>query len=230
VGSHRVAGERAAPFARLLATPGVEEVFVPRGRFGFMAFHGGALEEITDVIAGAAAAAADASYYGVHQPADLQWHIPSSEIDPAASPALAAFLEQVDHVVTVHGYGRAGLWSTLLLGGRNRELAAHVGHHLRRHLPVYEVETDLAAIPAELRGLHPRNPVNLVRGGGTQLELPPRVRGTTPMFWDWEGPELNPHTQAVVDALAEAARSWMPLDEGSGREALDHPGGSAAVA
>ncbi len=196
------------PFARLLAHPGVEELVETRGRFGFMAFHGGSLEEVTDVIARAAAAAADASYYGVHQPPDLQWHLPSTAIDPAASPALTSFLDHVDHVVTVHGYGRAGLWASLLLGGQNRELARHVGGHLRRRLPVYEVVTDLEAIPPELRGLHPRNPVNLARGGGTQLELPPRVRGTSPLFWDWEGPGLNPHTQALVDALADAARSW----------------------
>jgi phage replication-related protein YjqB (UPF0714/DUF867 family) len=70
------------------------------------------------------------------------------------------------------------------------------------------VVTDLQDIPPELRGLHPRNPVNLVRRGGAQLELPPRVRGTSPLFWDWEGPGLNPHTQAVVDALVATAASW----------------------
>jgi phage replication-related protein YjqB (UPF0714/DUF867 family) len=195
-------------FSDLLAHPGVEEVVEQRGRFGFMAFHGGSLEEVTDVIARAAAESAGASYYGVHQPADLQWHIPSSEIDPAASPALAGFLAHVEHVVTVHGYGRAGFWATLLVGGGNRRLAEHVGRHVRQRLPVYEVVTELDAIPVELRGLHPRNPVNLVRGGGAQLELPPRVRGTSPLFWDWEGPGLNPHTQALVDALAEAAIAW----------------------
>ena len=42
-------------FADLLATPGVEEVCELRSRFGFMAYHGGALEEMTDVIASAAA-------------------------------------------------------------------------------------------------------------------------------------------------------------------------------
>ena len=89
-----------------------------------MAFHGGSLEEVTDVIGRAAAEAAGASYYGVHQPPDLQWHIPSTEIDPAASPALAGFLDHVDHVVTVHGYGRAGFWASLLLGGRNRGAGA----------------------------------------------------------------------------------------------------------
>ena len=38
-------------FAELLAMPGVEEQLELRSRFGFMAYHGGALEEMTDVIA-----------------------------------------------------------------------------------------------------------------------------------------------------------------------------------
>jgi phage replication-related protein YjqB (UPF0714/DUF867 family) len=195
-------------FAELLAHPGVEEVAEQRGRFGFMAFHGGSLEEMTDVIARAAAELAGASYYGVHQPADLSHHIPSAEIDPRTSPALARFLDHVDHVVSVHGYGRNGLWTALLVGGRDRALADHVARHLRDELPAYDVVTELDAIPLELRGLHARNPVNLVRGGGVQLELPPRVRGTSPLFWDWEGPGLNPHTQALVVGLAAAARTW----------------------
>ena len=70
-------------FAELLAQPGVAEVSTLRGRFGFMAYHGGSLEEATDVIASAAAEASGASYYGVHQPADLQWHIPSILIETA---------------------------------------------------------------------------------------------------------------------------------------------------
>ena len=121
----------SAEFAELLATPGVEEVIEQRGRFGFMAFHGGSLEEMTDIIARAAAEQAGASYYGVHQPKDLQWHLPSTAIDPAVSPALARFLDHVDVVVTIHGFGREGYWATLLLGGQNRELADHVGGHLR---------------------------------------------------------------------------------------------------
>jgi phage replication-related protein YjqB (UPF0714/DUF867 family) len=195
-------------FADLLVYPGVEEVTELRGRFGFMAFHGGSLEEVTDVIARTAAHGAGASYYGVHHPADLQWHIPSAEVDPTASPALASFLDHVDHVITVHGYGREGMWTSLLVGGRNRQLADHLGGHLRRHLPAYDVVTELDAIPLELRGVHLQNPVNMVRGGGAQLELPPRVRGTSPLFWDWEGPGLNPHTQALVDALVAAATAW----------------------
>jgi len=195
-------------FAELLAQPGVEEVSVLRSRFGFMAYHGGSLEEATDVIASAAAEAAGASYYGVHQPTDLQWHIPSILIEPASSPALAAFLDHVDQVITVHGYGRDGYWATLLVGGGHRPLAEHLAGHLRHRLPAYDVVTDLGTIPLELRGLHPRNPVNLARGGGVQLELPPRVRGTSPLFWDWEGPGLNPHTQALVDALVDTVGSW----------------------
>ena len=43
------------PFADLLTAPGVEEVAELRGPLGFMAYHGGALEAMTDVIAAAAA-------------------------------------------------------------------------------------------------------------------------------------------------------------------------------
>ena len=194
-------------FAELLAAPGVEEVVELRSAFGFMAFHGGELEVMTDVIARAAADASGASYYGVHHPADVA-HLPSHSVDPEHSPTLAAFLAHVDVVITVHGYGRVGHWATLLVGGGNRELAGHLGDHLRRRLPAYDVRTDLEAIPRELRGLHPDNPVNRATGGGAQLELPPRVRGSSPLWWDWEGPGPTPHTQALIDALADAARSW----------------------
>ena len=80
---HATAGRRVSePFAELLATPGVEEVCELRGRFGFMAYHGGHLEEMTDVIARAAAERSGASYYGVHQPKGLDWHIPSIKVSP----------------------------------------------------------------------------------------------------------------------------------------------------
>jgi phage replication-related protein YjqB (UPF0714/DUF867 family) len=195
-------------FDELLRHPGVEEVLELRSTFGFMAYHGGSLEEVTDVIAAAAAARAGASYYGVLQPADLQWHIPSTQVDPLHSPQLAAFLDHIDVAITVHGYGREGYWTTLLLGGGNRTLADHVGAHLRAALPAYEIATELERIPLPLRGLNPRNPVNLPQGGGVQLELPPRVRGTSPLWWDWDGPGLNPHTEALIDGLAAAARTW----------------------
>jgi len=195
-------------FDELLAQEGVEEVLTLRSTFGFMAYHGGGLEEMTEVIAQAAAEKSGASYYGVHQPAGMEWHIPSHKVIREHSNALGAFLDHVDIVITVHGYGRMGLWATLLLGGTNRELATHVGGHLRNHLPAYEIRTELEEIPKELRGQHPLNPVNLPPRGGVQLELPPRIRGTSPLFWDWEGPELNPHSQALVDALALSALTF----------------------
>jgi phage replication-related protein YjqB (UPF0714/DUF867 family) len=79
---------------------------------------------------------------------------------------------------------------------------------LRAWLPAYEIVTDLAAIPEPLRGQHRANPVNLPRQSGVQIELPPRVRGLSPMWWDWEGPGLTPHTEALIDGLADAVTTW----------------------
>jgi len=205
----------------LLDTDGVVEMLELRGRFGFMAFHGGSLEERTDMIARTAAERAGASYYGVHQPAGLRQHVPSHRFTADQSELLANYLAHVDVVITVHGYGRRGLFTTMLLGGGNRELAAHVAPHLRRALPAYLVEDDMEKIPKELRGLHPNNPVNAARSGGVQLELPPRVRGTSPLWWDWEGPHPTPHTAALIDGLVAAAVSWSPLRG----ESLDLPTG-----
>jgi phage replication-related protein YjqB (UPF0714/DUF867 family) len=187
--------------ADLLTHPGVEEVCDIRGRFGLMAPHGGSLERGTDELASAAAERAGASYYAVRQPPDLTWHVPSIEFDPAASLRLAAFLDHVDTVVAVHGFGRAGLWTTLLVGGRNRTLASRLAVALRGTLgDGFTVVDDLAAIPRPLRGVHPRNPVNRPRWQGAQLELPPRVRPGT-----GAPTHRAAYAAAVVDALAEVA-------------------------
>lgn len=203
----------STPFRDLLASPGVREVCRledhPTGKVGFMAYHGGSLEHYTDVIADEAAALSGASYYGVLQPADLQWHIPSHRVSMHESDTLRAFVEHVDVVITIHGYGRDGMWTTLLLGGQNRDLADHVAGHLGPLLPDYTIHTDLPSIPKELRGLHHANPVNLPRSKGVQIELPPRVRGTSPIWKDWTGPGHVPHTQALIEALAAAARAWV---------------------
>ena len=185
----------------LLAHDGVEEVCELRSRFGFVAIHGGSLERGTDVVATAAAERAEASLYAVRQPDDLNWHVPSTLFDPAASPALAAFVDHVDAVVSIHGYGRVGMWTTLLVGGGNRPLAGRVASALRSTLgDGFTVVDDMAAIPPPLRGVHPRNPVNLPRAGGAQLELPPRVRPGT------GAPTYRPeYEEAVVEALARVA-------------------------
>lgn len=199
----------APTFAELLARPDVVEECELRGSFGFMAYHGGGLEDMTDVIARAAAGRSGASYYGVLHPADDPVHLPSIDVTPDQSRVLAAFIDHVDVVITVHGFGRRTLLTSLLVGGGNRPLAAHVATHLRIALPAYDVIDDMASIPADLRGVHPSNPVNLPRGGGVQVELPPRVRGSSPLWWDWEG-GLVPHTESLIDALAEAARTATP--------------------
>lgn len=185
----------------LLGHDGVEERCELRSRFGIMAFHGGNLERGTDVIAAAAAELAGASLYAVLQPTGLRWHVPSLEFRPDRSPSLARFVDHVDVAVAVHGYGRAEMWTTLLLGGRNRELAVSLGDALRTRLDDgFRVIDDLEDIPRELRGVHPRNPVNLPRRAGVQLELPPRVRSGTGV------PTFDPaYESAIVTALAEVA-------------------------
>jgi phage replication-related protein YjqB (UPF0714/DUF867 family) len=195
-------------FAELLAHDGVEEDLVLRSTFGFMAFHGGNLEAGTDLVAAAAARQAGASLYAVRQPPSLRWHVPSIEVTPTDSPALATFLAHVDVVVAVHGFGRVDHWTTVLLGGGNRHLATHVGRHLRAHLDGYTVVDDLAEIPRELRGVDRRNPVNGSRQGGVQLELPPRVRTHGPFWADLPPGEPIPHTADLVRGLVAAARSW----------------------
>jgi len=198
-------------FADLLAQPGVTEHHELRSQFGFLAYHGGALERVTSLIASAAARRAGATVYTVDQPEDRQIHIPSIRVDPRESTALSRVYAHTKTVCTVHGYGRERHKQHVLLGGQNRELAEHVADHLRIHLHErYEVVTDLDAIPKELRGLHPRNPVNLSANKGVQIELPPAVRWNfTARTWaDELGTEPTEDVLATIEALAAAAASW----------------------
>jgi len=193
-------------FSALLSEPGVTELSLLRSRFGFLAIHGGGVEQMTDVIAERAADAAAASVYVVRHPDRYPHHLSSVLFDPKESPRLSEFLDHVDVAVSLHGYGRIGRGNQLLAGGRNRALAAHLARHIQ--LPGYQVITDLEDIPRELRGLHPDNPVNRVRQGGTQLELSVRVRGLSPRS-PLPGPDgLSPVTAALVRGLAAAALSW----------------------
>lgn len=203
----------AAPrsLSALLAEPGVTEVSRLRSRFGFMAIHGGSLEQMTDVIAGRAADAAEASVYSVRHPDRYPHHLSSARFRAEESPCLADFLNHVDVVISLHGYGRMGRSTQLLAGGNNRELASHLARHI--DVPGYQVVTDLATIPAELRGLHPENPVNKVRGGGTQLELSPRVRGISPRSPLPADDGLSPVTSALIRGLVAAAQSWKLRSE-----------------
>ena len=194
-------------FAELLTLPGVTEESELRGRLGFMAYHGGGLEQTTDIVARQAAERSGASYYGVLHPPDWDLHIPSIRVTVDQSALLASFIEHVDVAITIHGFGRRPLLTSVLLGGQNRVLASHVGTHLRAALPAYDIIDELDDIPLELRGVHDRNPVNLPQRAGVQVELPPRVRGSSPLWWDWEG-DLVPHTEALIAGLATAAASF----------------------
>lgn len=194
--------------SELLTYDDVTEECVIRSTFGIMAFHGGALEEMTDIIAKEVAHLTGASYYGIQLPDNLEWHISSHKITADQSPTLAQFLQHVDTVITIHGFGKEGFFTSLLLGGRNRRLAQHVGASLRTHLPNYKIIDELDDVPEYLRGLHQDNPVNVVKHAGVQLELPPRVRGSSPIWKDWKQPGLVPHTQSLVTALVDAVRTW----------------------
>lgn len=205
-------------FGRLLAKPGVLEVLDLRGRIGFCAFHGGNLERMTEQIASEAAARSGSSFYGVLQPRGMRHHLPSARVDPAESEKLAAFIDHCEFVIAVHGYGLQGHFASLLCGGGNRDLARHVALHLRDALPAYESIDDIDRIPRSLRGLHPKNPCNLTSGGGVQLELPPRVRGLTPLVLHWPSHDYEkqrfPHVNHLIDGLIEAAMSWGgPVDD-----------------
>jgi phage replication-related protein YjqB (UPF0714/DUF867 family) len=200
----------------LLAQPGVHEEVEIRGRFGFLAFHGGPVERVTSMIARMAAEASGSTYYSIDQPADRPLHLPSTRYRPEESSALAGVLEHIDIVCTIHGYGREMDRQHLLLGGQNRELAKAMGGQLVHYLPSkFKVITDLDAIPRELRGVHPQNPANRPRHQGVQLEIPPGPR------WNWDAHEwadadgLEPTNavQGIVEALAATAVGW--LDQGS---------------
>ena len=194
-------------FAELLAHPNVTEICEIRSRFGFMAFHGGNLERGTDEIASVAADRSGSSLYAVVQEHPLREHLASSKVTPDASPKLALFLDHVDLVIAIHGYGREGLWTSLLLGGGNRELAERTAMHLRMVLPEFTMIDQIEDIPPELRGLHRDNPANKPRLGGVQIELPPRIRGLTPHSAGMERRDGRiMWTNATIDALVAVAR------------------------
>ncbi len=177
-------------------------------RVGVMAYHGGDLEVGTDLIADHVAERTGASLYAVRQPDGMRHHLPSKRFRPEQSERLAAFVDHVNVVITLHGYGRRSMFRSVLLGGRNRAFAGVVAGCLRRTLPGYEVIDDLDQIPPELRGVHPHNPVNLPSRQGVQVELPPRVRGNGPFWNGWDGGFPTPHTERLVDGLVEAIRSF----------------------
>ncbi len=160
---------------------------------------------MTDVIAEAPPTRPTRRCAHARHPDRYPHHLASARFLADESARLAEFLDHIDVAVSLHGYGRIGRGTQLLAGGRNRALAAHLSEHL--DLPGYYVVTDLDEIPLELRGLHPQNPVNQTRYGGTQLELPTRVRGISPRSPLPGDDGLSPVTADLVRGLVNAARS-----------------------
>jgi phage replication-related protein YjqB (UPF0714/DUF867 family) len=194
----------------LLDRDDVIEELELRSPFGFMAYHGGTLEKTTEVIARETAEFSGSSYYGLIQKHEDPIHFASTQLIREKSRALEEFLNHVTIVVTLHGYGREHLFHSVLLGGRNRELARHFAPVLRKALPEYKFETSLDEIPKELRGLHLENPVNYPPQQGLQLELPPTLRWNREE-WGWSdngGIKRAKQVDQLINALVLAVSTW----------------------
>lgn len=204
----------------LLALPGVVEELEVRSTVGVCALHGGGLERATEVVAREVADRTGASYYAVVQPDGCRRHLPSTRFTAGTSDRLDSFLDRVDSVLSIHGYGRHDDFWAVLVGGADRAAAHHVAGHLRGVLPdEYRVVDDVEAMPRSLRGLHPDNPVNRT-GGGVQVELPPSIRWNRD-HRDWSDRDGTPraeHLQVLIDGLVAALEDpERPSAPASGR-------------
>ncbi|HJM29198.1 MAG: poly-gamma-glutamate hydrolase family protein [Acidimicrobiales bacterium] len=194
----------------ILKQPDIKEELCIRSTLGFMAYHGGTLEKATDVVAREAAEITGASYYGLIQSGDDPTHFPSTKMIDGKSENLESFLDHVKIVITIHGYGREHLFHSVLLGGQNRSLAVHLASFLRVALPDYSFETSLDEIPKELRGLHPKNPVNVPPFAGVQVELPPTLRWNRDE-WGWSdtgGIGRAKQVNTLIESLSHAVNAW----------------------
>ena len=193
--------------AGLLAVGGVSEELELRSTVGVCALHGGGLERATEVVAREVAARTGSSLYALVQSDGSRRHLPSTRFTSGVSDRLDAFLDRVDTVMSIHGYGRHDDFWAVLVGGANRWLAHHVAGHLRGTLPEhYRVVDDVHAMPHTLRGMHPENPVNRPVGGGVQVELPPSIRWNRD-HRDWSDHADTPrseHLDLLIDGLAAA--------------------------
>ncbi len=206
--------------AELLTMPGVTEERILRSNVGFMALHGGSQDRGTEQIARRTADEAGASYYAIVQPFGLRVHLTSRLHDPDHSAHLRAFLDHVDVVISVHGFGRDGfaLWFDpdrglviepygpavrgrqtgplrgIIVGGLNAQLLNEARRLFHDRFGGYHVANERVRL-----GFHPDNPVNLPSAHGVQVELPPGLRG----IGDF-GEILLPRQDGVVSELVTA--------------------------
>ena len=220
-------------FAELLAHDGVEEDLELRSPFGFMAFHGGNLEEGTDLVAAAAAEQSGASLYAVRQPPALRWHIPSIEVDPDDSPALGR----------VPRPRRRGRRRPRLrprgpvddAAPRRRQPRPRRPPRrppARARCPATRWSTTSTPSRATCAASTARNPVNRrrARRRAARAARRGRARARCPMWADLPADEPDPHTRSTSSpALAAAARTWPPATRAHGlRRTIRQPLGAAA--
>ncbi|MEU1275718.1 poly-gamma-glutamate hydrolase family protein [Streptomyces sp. NPDC005799] len=183
---------------RLLAT------LTPGGEIGLLALHGsneGGTAELARSVAGRCGATSLVfTQPGARRPV----HIPSPRMAVEHCALLRSFLDHVSLTVSLHGHMRPATPRSVFLGGGNRPAARLLASGLSALRPEFDPVTDLDEIPRSLRGLHARNPVNLTRRGGVQVELPLSARTVRSGGWDPEVPDTPPHH--VVDALVKGVR------------------------
>ncbi|MEU6088751.1 poly-gamma-glutamate hydrolase family protein [Streptomyces sp. NPDC047085] len=178
---------------------------------GLLALHG-SVEGGTAELAYEVAARTGASCLVFTQPVGDPVHIPSHRMSVPHCATLRDFLAHVTLTVSLHGHFRGAASRSIFLGGTNREAARTLQQALTRLAPGFDTVTALADIPSGLRGLHPRNPVNLAAAGGVQVELPLTAR-TQGSLSAPGAPDVPPPT--VTAALTTAVRRLSPGTDGS---------------
>jgi phage replication-related protein YjqB (UPF0714/DUF867 family) len=180
------------------------------GDTGLLALHG-SNEGGTAELAWSVGELCDATSLVFTQPGAVEpVHITSPRMAVEHCGLLREFLAHVTIVVSLHGHMRPTAHRSIFLGGANRPAARLVAAELDALRPEFEAVTDLDEIPVALRGLHARNPVNLSRGGGVQVELPLAAR-TRRQRWVPGVPDNPP--RSVVDALAKGVESLAAMTE-----------------
>ncbi|MFJ9816102.1 poly-gamma-glutamate hydrolase family protein [Streptomyces sp. NPDC101151] len=169
-----------------------------RSDIGLLALHG-SKEGGTAELAHEVAARTGATALVFTQPTGDPVHIPSHRMSAPHCETLREFLASVTVVISLHGHLRPGSPRAIFLGGSNRAAATTLARSLTLLAPAFDTVTDMARIPSGLRGLNPRNPVNLAPAGGVQVELPLTARTQRPEKIQG-APDLPP--RPVADALA----------------------------
>ena len=206
--------EKIGSLSDLLSKPGVVEEMELRSSFGVCALHGGGLERATEAVARDVAKETNSSYYALIQPEGSRLHLSSKNFDTRESSKLCKFLNEIDTVISVHGYGKDDDFWAVLLGGTNRELAYHLAGSLREVLPEeYRVVDQIDKIPRSLRGVHPSNPVNFPINRGVQIEIPPGLRRNREYkFWsDSGGTPRSEDLNQLIDGLISGINKWKSI-------------------